>query len=147
MRLPWLGVLGISGLRLPSEAEWEYACRAGTNTRWSYGDDPAIFGDYAWFSGNSGNRVHAVGEKTPNAFGLYDMHGNAYEWCEDDYHSTYEGAPTDGSAWIESSRATYRVLRGGYSYGSAANCRSAARGYYTPGDRNYYNGVRFARTP
>ena len=141
-----LELLGISGFRLPSEAEWEYACRAGSNTRWYYGDDPALLGDYAWFGGISSNFTVTVGQKVPNAFGLYDMHGNAWEWCEDDWHSTYEGAPTDGSAWIESSRAASRVLRGGAIFGTAGSCRSARRLELAPGSRYRFGGVRFART-
>ncbi|HPO12899.1 MAG TPA: formylglycine-generating enzyme family protein, partial [Candidatus Hydrogenedentes bacterium] len=83
-----------------------------------------------------------VGGKTANAFGLYDMSGNVYEWCEDDYHSSYTGAPADGSAWIYSPRASYRMIRGGYWYYYARYCRSAYRSYLTPDDRTYGIGFR-----
>ena len=113
--------------RLPSEAEWEYACRAGTQTAYSFGDDPAQLGDYAWYSKNSGEETHPVGQKKPNAFGLCDMHGNVWEWCADMYHKNYIGAPTDGSAW-ERGDADLRVLRGGSCYHNVNFLRCAVRG-------------------
>jgi formylglycine-generating enzyme required for sulfatase activity len=84
--------------RLPSEAEWEYACRAGSKTEYYFGDDAKQLGDYAWYNENSNQKTHVVGQKKSNAWGLYDMHGNVWEWCEDIWHGDYEGAPTDGSA-------------------------------------------------
>ncbi|MCA2890856.1 MAG: SUMF1/EgtB/PvdO family nonheme iron enzyme [Microcystis sp. M045S1] len=114
--------------RLPTEAEWEYACRAGTTTRFYFGDDANQLGDYAWYKGNSQNTTHPVGQKRPNAWGLYDMSGNVWEWCEDDWHSSYIGAPTDGSAWIKNNNDNdYRILRGGSWYFNPAYCRSAYR--------------------
>ncbi|WP_440945482.1 formylglycine-generating enzyme family protein [Methanosarcina sp. T3] len=79
---------GIDKYRLPSEAEWEYACKAGTTTRYSFGDDEAKFGDYAWYGQNSGLKTHPVGQKKPNPRGLYDMHGNVMEWVESDTHGS-----------------------------------------------------------
>ena len=112
--------------RLPSEAEWEYACRAGSETIWHFGNDPARLGKYAWRSNNSGDKTHAVGQKQPNAFGLYDMHGNVWECCADTWHESYTGAPTDGSAW-ERGDAVWHVLRGGSWYGNAKDLRCAVR--------------------
>lgn len=118
--------------RLPSEAEWEYACRARTTTRFYWGDDPdyTVGDEYAWWYGNAqsaGERyAHGVGMKLPNTWGLYDMSGNAYEWCQDWWHDDYTGAPNDGSAW-ETPASLYRVLRGGAWGGFGFHCRSANR--------------------
>jgi formylglycine-generating enzyme required for sulfatase activity len=94
--------------RLPSEAEWEYACRAGTK-----GDCAGDLDAMAWYGKNAENKTHPVGQKQPNAFGLYDMHGNVWEWCEDLWHDRYDGAPTDGSAWLSGEGIQSRVIRGG----------------------------------
>jgi len=101
---------------LPSEAQWEYACRAETTTVYSFGDDPDQLGDYAWYKENSGGKTQPVGKKKPNAFGLYDMHGNVWEWCEDRWHENYEGAPVDGSAWVSGGIPDVHPLRGGSWY-------------------------------
>jgi formylglycine-generating enzyme required for sulfatase activity len=118
--------------RLPSEAEWEYACRAGTTSRYSFGDSESKLGDYAWYTDNSGGKTHPVGQKKPNSWGRYDMHGNVWEWVQDAWHSDYNGAPTDGSAWEDPS--TIGVLRGGGWDHDARRCRSA---YREPGYPSY----------
>jgi formylglycine-generating enzyme required for sulfatase activity len=117
---------------LPSEAEWEYACRAGSTTEFCYGDGEAGLGEYAWHSGNSENTIHLVGQKKPNQFGLFDMHGNVWEWCEDVLHDSYEGAPADGSAWVEGGNQAFRVLRGGSWHNGPSAGRSAVRFRYVP---------------
>ncbi len=94
--------------RLPSESEWEYACRAGTTTKYYFGDD--ITSDLANYGDNVGETT-SVGQYSPNAFGLYDMHGNVWEWCQDDWHDNYQDAPTDGRAWV--SGGLIKVRRGG----------------------------------
>ena len=128
--------------RLPTEAEWEYACRAGSETIWHFGDDPAQLGTYAWFSENSDGETHPVGQLQPNAFGLHDMHGNVWEWCADTWHNNYDGAPTDGSAW-ESGDSGWHVLRGGSWYHEAKNLRCAVRGRKLRQYRRYiYWGFR-----
>jgi len=137
--------------RLPSEAQWEYACRAGNQvppTRFYWGDDPGCtaIGNYAWHWGNCSAEeyAHVVGARTPNVFGLYDMSGNAWEWVQDWYHSDYTGAPENGSAW-ESPPGLGRVLRGGnWSY-SGLDCRSASRFSDNPTDADFNIGFRLAR--
>ncbi len=119
--------------RLPTEAEWEYACRAGTTTRFYFGDDANQLGDYAWYKGNSQQTTHPVGQKKPNAWGLYDMSGNVWEWCEDNWHDSYKSAPSDGSAWLKNGNDNRSPLRGGSWYNVPANCRSAYRNFtYRP---------------
>ncbi|NLY00371.1 MAG: formylglycine-generating enzyme family protein, partial [Rhodopirellula sp.] len=113
--------------RLPTEAEWEYACRAGTATRFCCGDDVNELGGYAWFVGNSDRQSHPVGQKKPNAWGLYDMHGNVSEWCHDWYTHDYCHLPSDDPQGPQ--YGTERVSRGGCWYEKTATCcRSAYRG-------------------
>jgi formylglycine-generating enzyme required for sulfatase activity len=113
--------------RLPSEAEWEYACRAGSTTAYSFGDDPAAMADHGWTGGGRGSLVHPVGQKRPNAFGLYDLHGNVWELCRDYWHDSLEGAPQDGSAWFAGGSHRFRVIRGGCWSGQPSQARSASR--------------------
>jgi formylglycine-generating enzyme required for sulfatase activity len=135
-----------AGLRLPSEVEWEYACRAGTQTRYYAGDTEKDLDRAGWYDENSGDKLHPVGEKEPNGFGLYDMHGNVWEWLEDDWHGNYEGAPDDGRAWVDKPRDASRVIRGGSWYLTARDCRSAIRYAYAPDIRFYFVGFRLARS-
>ena len=132
---------GTNKYRLPSEAEWEYAARAGTTTRYSFGDDESELGDYAWYKDNSGSKTHPVGQKLPNPWGLYDMHGNVWEWVQDYWYHNYDGAPTDGSAWEDGSSSSC-VLRGGCWNYEAWGCRSANRGGTDPGSRFNLFGFR-----
>jgi formylglycine-generating enzyme required for sulfatase activity len=117
---------GTDKYRLPSEAEWEYACRAGTQTRYFFGDDESKLNEYAWYDKNSGSKIHPVGQKKPNFWGLYDIHGNVVEWVQDKWQSKYDGAPSDGGAW-EDGDCSYRIYRGGGCENSAMLCRSASR--------------------
>jgi len=112
---------------LPSEAQWEYACRAGNRGRYCFGDEESQLGEYAWYEKNSDGSTQPVGKKKPNRWGLYDMHGNVWEWCEDTWHNSYEGAPSDGSAWVDEEKGEYRVYRGGCWDGGAWYCRCACR--------------------
>jgi formylglycine-generating enzyme required for sulfatase activity len=112
-------------VRLPSEAEWEYACRAATTTKFSFGDKVEDLGDYGWFTGNAKGNDPPVGQKKPNPWGLYDMHGYVWEWCADAWHDNYQGAPADGSA--RDAKDSKRVIRGGAWTEQAELCRSAFR--------------------
>jgi formylglycine-generating enzyme required for sulfatase activity len=126
----------LAGYRLPREAEWEYAARAGTVTAWSHGSDEAVLGSYAWYSVNATSTMHPVGTLKPNGLGLFDVHGNAWQWCQDDRQEQVEGKKPPGPA-----------LRGG-----AFNCvawlvRSADRLTDMPADRgSTLYGFRVART-
>ena len=146
--------------RLPSEAEWEYACRAGTTTPFYFG--PTITTDLANYRGTDwqfGDRTYPgnygsgpkgqyreqtteVGSFPPNAFGLYDMHGNVWEWCEDVWHDSYKGAPTDGSAWVSGGDSNFRLLHGGSWDGNPRHCRSAFRNRYYAYNRFFDSGIR-----
>jgi formylglycine-generating enzyme required for sulfatase activity len=131
--------------RLPSEAEWEYAVKPGSTGKWNVGNDESLLGHYAWYAVNSGSKTHAVAGKQANAFGLFDMHGNVWEWVEDCFHSTYWGAPADGGAWTAGCGG-YRVLRGGSWINFPAFLRSMIRTRDTPDIRYYNFGFRLART-
>ncbi len=129
---------------MPTEAEWEYACRAGSRTAYYWGKD--WDGQYAWCGENSGTIIHEVAGRKPNAWGLYDMSGNIWEWCQDSYEKNiypFE-ARTDP---IGPSGGKYRVLRGGSWYGHTEGCRSASRDRRTPGYRSAAYGFRVVRTP
>ena len=129
--------------RLPTEAEWEFAARAGTDTPWSWPAGESAINAYAWYAGNAGSSTHPRGEKKPNARGLYDTAGNAWEWVEDAWHDNYQGAPTDGSAWVDGNSAD-RVLRGGSWYHSGRYVRSAFRDGDEPDHRSRIIGFRLA---
>ncbi len=141
---------GANKYRLPSEAEWEYAARAGTTSDYFFGDDESKLGDYAWYAENSGSRppkkgdfygydqndwiglswngkIHYVGQKKPNPWGLFDMYGNVRELVQDTYHGNYTGAPADGSAWESESDYSHIISRGGDWFLNAWYCRSASR--------------------
>jgi formylglycine-generating enzyme required for sulfatase activity len=137
-------IAGSNGFRLPTEAEWEYACRAGTHTAYSFGDDPQQLGDHAWFRDNGGGRPHAVKGKRANAWGLYDMHGNVWEWCWDRYGRYEGGAAIDPQG---PQTGADRVLRGGSWGFSSIYCRASYRSDFAPGFVFVDLGFRAARTP
>lgn len=142
----WLSKVTGKSYRLLSESEWEYCCRAGTTTAYSFGD--TITTARAQFLGGvslSANQTVKVGSFPANAFGLHDMHGNVREWCEDHWHDTYAGAPADGSAWVSGGYKERRVLRGGSRLDSPQDLRSAGRFRNKTDGRYGFNGFRVAR--
>jgi len=169
----WLSERTGQEYRLPTEAQWEYACRAGTTTRWSFGDDEKGLDEHGWYNGNAGGKLHPVRKKLKNPWGLYDMHGNVWEWCADwfseDYYATIASVDVlqSGSANGNASRSAVaasgirvdangnpsgpesgsrRVVRGGsWNYG-AGDCRSAQRSRDEPSSRYFSLGFRLSRT-
>lgn len=129
--------------RLPTEAEWEYCCRAGAASAYSFGDDTDQTGDYAWYYPNSFNRTHEVAQLKPNAFGLYDLHGNVWEWCQD-WYGGYNSQPITDPTGPNS--GFYRVAHGGGWADFAQCCRSAVRDFGGPGNRYSNVGFRLVRT-
>ena len=142
--LRWSCDWGADGYRLPTEAEWEYACRAGSEGRWSFGDDPETIGDYAWYEGNSGQKAQPVGRKRPNPWGLYDMHGNVWEWCWDRYGPYGTETKMDPSG---PPKGSSRVVRGGSSWNPPEDLRSAGRDVGRPEVRGRDLGFRCVRVP
>lgn len=133
---------GAVKVSLPTEAQWEYACRAGTTTRYSF-DDESKLGEYAWYESNSGRTTHPVAQKKPNAWGLHDMHGNVWEWCSDWHSASPSGERDPSGPW----QGSDRVGRGGGWYGSAWYCRSANRSRGAPGNRSDDLGFRLSLVP
>jgi len=135
---------------LPSEAQWEYACRAGTISPFAYGptittDLVNYAGQHTYADGPAGIYRHettAPGQFPPNAFGLYDMHGNVWEWCADPWHDSYLGAPTDGRAWETGGDLTHRIMRGGSWHDVPDSCRSAVRSKFPETEGDDYIGFR-----
>jgi len=129
---------------LPTEAQWEYACRAGSTSRFCFGDDESGLGEYAWYVGHSDSKTHPVGEKKPNAWGLYDMHGNVWEWCQDwwdegDYAKSSSDDPTGPAT------GSRHVLRGGGCRNLPGECRLADHSFSEPGNRYHNHGLRVSR--
>ncbi len=135
--------------RLPSEAEWEYAARGGQRgltDAFEYAGSNNIY-DVAWYSGNSKQNTHAVGGLASNQLDIYDLSGNVWEWCEDQWHGDYKGAPTDGTAWVDQDKGSSRVLRGGSYFDGPQDCRPASRNLNRPDLRINYIGFRLVLQP
>lgn len=132
--------------RLPSEAEWEYAVRAGTTTDYYYGDDAAELERHGWIGqeGNVGTRP--VGQREPNPWGLFDVYGNVWEWVADCWHDDYQGRPADARPWVDPAGCKHRVLRGGGWNTPADRARSSSRGTYPADLNDVSNGFRLAKT-
>ena len=135
---------GQRAYRLPTEAEWEYACRSGTTTTWYSGDDETGLKEVAWYNANAGGKTHPVCEKTPNAWGLYDMHGNVWEWCQDWWAADYYGtSPLEDPTGPE--RGSGRVFRGGCWHDGAFRAQASYRNWYARNFRSEIFGFRLAR--
>ncbi|MFC1551659.1 formylglycine-generating enzyme family protein [Candidatus Latescibacterota bacterium] len=140
-----------NGFRMPTEAEWEYACRAGTSTLFNTGNTEQDLAQAGWYKGNSGGNTHPVGGKAPNAWGLYDMHGNVFEFCEDDWNPNlaYRQYLTGGEKPDFSNYHALNITRGGGWFSDAAVCRSFTRAAFCSWDginQSYYMGFRVARS-
>jgi formylglycine-generating enzyme required for sulfatase activity len=135
-----------NGFRLPTEGEWEYACRAGSTTEYNLGgaENDLALARAGWYNVNSSSKTHPVGQKTPNAWGLYDMHGNVWEWCNDWFGSYTSGSATNPTGALNGSD---RVDRGGCWFSNANYCKSAFRSYITPASRWFDLGFRVVRRP
>jgi formylglycine-generating enzyme required for sulfatase activity len=137
---------GNSLYRLPTEAEWEYACRAGATTRWAFGDDEGLVGDYAWYDCNEGCETKEVGQLNPNTWGLYDMHGNVWEQCQDWYENYSNAAQTDPTGPSDETAMLFAHIRRGGGFSSAVRgTRSAYRDFDSPDARINYLGARLLR--
>lgn len=135
---------GGNNYRLPTEAEWEYAARAGTSGPYYFGNNPGQLGDYGWYLKNSEGEPHPVGAKRPNAWGLYDMHGNVWEWCQDRFGNYPLEAVIDPQG---PNAGLHRVIRGGSWSSTPANCRAASRYKFEPDNRGDDVGFRLVRVP
>jgi formylglycine-generating enzyme required for sulfatase activity len=142
MYCEWLSEQTAEEYSLPSEAEWEYACRASSETAYCFGNDERLLENYAWYSKNAEGKTHPVGQKRANTWGLYDMHGNVWEWVRD-WYAAYSGEPQRDPSGPET--GSDRVFRGGSWYGDADYCRSAYRHCWLPDYRRYDLGFRLAR--
>lgn len=134
---------GTDKYRLPTEAEWEYATRAGTNTAFSFGNDESKLSEYGWYDGNSEEKTYPVGMKQANPWGMYDVHGNVAEWVLDEYHTNYQKAPADGSEWTGG--VGKWVIRGGNWNSAESECHSASRDNIGKGSRLNYVGFRLVK--
>ena len=135
---------GVGKFQLPSEAQWEYACRAGSTTRFCFGDGEWMLGEYAWYNKNARYGTHPVGKKKPNAWGLYDLHGRVWEWCAD-WYEDYKNSPGDDPTGAATGLC--RADRGGSWISPARDCRSASRNFIEPGSRYDFLGLRASLVP
>jgi formylglycine-generating enzyme required for sulfatase activity len=137
-------LVGGNGYRLPTEAEWECACRAGSTTQYPFGDDPGGIGEHAWYWGNSESKTHPVGQKLPNVWGVYDMLGNVWEWCQDGWYDDAHYTNLPAADPLIGPNASHRVFRGGSWLSAPRICRPAARDWYAPEFRYDCLGFRVA---